>query len=55
MVKRGPQCLRFVQGAKLEVQKICNQNQRHGPEVLSKTEKDILPLTKEFMVLSVIK
>lgn len=55
MVKRGPKCLRFVQGAKVEVQKICNQNQRHGPEVLSKTEKDILPLAKEFMVLSVIK
>lgn len=55
MLKRGPKCLRCVQGAKFEVQKISKQNQRRWPEFPSKTEKDIPPMTKEVMLLYVIK
>lgn len=54
MVKTGPKCLRFVQGAKFEVQEIFKQNQRHWPEFPCKTEKDILPMTKEVVPLSLI-
>lgn len=55
MLKRGPKCLRFVQAAKFEVQKICKQNQRYWSEFPSRTEKDILSLTNEVIVLSVIR